>query len=87
MHTKIGACIRPVSILTLSDLTIKKFHVIVEQRWERLSDDHFYGKPGNSGDNSNGTAHPCGKKGIPFEVLPFSRFYRKDLNFFVHLSR
>ena len=25
------------------------------------------------------------KKGIPFEILPFSRFYRNDRNFLYHL--
>ena len=51
---------------------------------------HLYGKPGNSGENSNGTVHPGGnfprKKVIPFEVLPFSRFYRNGRNFLYHLS-
>ena len=27
-----------------------------------------------------------GKKVIPFEILPFSRFYRNDRNFLCHLS-
>ena len=26
------------------------------------------------------------KKGMPFEVLPFSRFYQNDWNFSYHLS-
>ena len=46
---------------------------------------HLYGNPENSRENSNGTFHPGGnlpeKKEIPFEVLPFSRFYRNDRNF------
>ena len=50
---------------------------------------HLYGKPGNSWENSNGTGHPggnfTGKKVIPFEVLPSSRFYRNDRNFLYHL--
>ena len=49
---------------------------------------HLYGKPKNSGENSNGTVHPGGnfpEKVIPFEVLPFSRFYRNDRNFLYHL--
>ena len=45
----------------------------------------MYGKPENSGENSNGTVHPGGKKVIPFEVLPFSRSYRNDQNFLYHL--
>ena len=28
----------------------------------------------------------CGKEVIPFEVLPFSRFYRNDRKFLNHLS-
>ena len=39
---------------------------------------HLYGRPGNSGENSNGTVLSrwkfSGKKVIPFEVLPFSLF-------------
>ena len=46
---------------------------------------YLYGKPGNSGKNSYATVHRggnfFGKKVMPFEVLPFSRFYRKDQNF------
>ena len=49
----------------------------------------LYGRPGNSGENSNGAVHPGGKfpekKVIPFEVLPFPRFYRNDRNFLYHL--
>ena len=56
---------------------------------EPLSAYHLYGKPGNSGENSNGTVHLGGnfpeKKVIPFKVLPFSRFYRNDRNFLYHL--
>ena len=56
-----------------------------------LSAYHLYGKPGNSGENSNGTAHSGGnfpeKKVIPFEVFPFPRFYRNDRNFLYHLFR
>ena len=51
---------------------------------------HLYGKPGNSGENSDETIHPgedfSGKKVIPYEVLPFSRFYRYDQNIWYHLS-
>ena len=40
-----------------------------------LSPYYLYGKPGESGENSNGTVHPGRnfpeKKVIPFEVLPF----------------
>ena len=46
---------------------------------------HFYGKRGNSGENSNGNADSGGnfpeKTVIPFEVLPFSRFYGSGRNF------
>ena len=46
---------------------------------------HFYGKRGNSGENSNGNADSGGnfpeKTVIPFAVLPFSRFYRNGRNF------
>ena len=49
---------------------------------------HLYGKPGNSGENSNGTVYPGGnfpgKKIIPFEVLPFSRFCRNNRNILYH---
>ena len=49
---------------------------------------HLYGKPGNSGENSNGTVYPGGnfpgKKIIPFEVLLFSRFCRNNRNILYH---
>jgi len=35
--------------------------------------------------NSSSPWKFSGKKVIPFEVLPFSRFYRNDLNFLYHL--
>ena len=45
----------------------------------------FVWKRGNSGENLNGNVHSGGnfpeKTVIPFEVLPFSRFYRNDRNF------
>ena len=48
----------------------------------------LYGKPGNSGENSNGTVYPggnfLGKKIIPFDVLPFSRFCRNNRNILYH---
>ena len=46
---------------------------------------HLYEKPGNSGEKWNGSSGwKCsGKTVIPFEVLPFSRFHRKGLKFFV----
>ena len=52
---------------------------------------YLYGKPGNSGENSNGKFFPVEifrKKVIPFEpstVLPFSHSYQNDLNFPYHL--
>ena len=53
------------------------------------NDYHLYGKTGNSGEKSNGTVLSCwkfsGKKVIPFEVLPFSRFQRNNRNFLYHL--
>ena len=56
----------------------------------RLSAYHSYGKPGNSGENLNGTVHPGGKfpekKVITFEVLTFSRFHLNDGKFLYHLS-
>ena len=48
----------------------------------------MFGKPENSGENSNRTVNPGGnfrKKVIPFEVLPFSRSYRNDQNFLYNL--
>ena len=54
--------------------------------WECLP---FVWKPGNFGENSNGTVHPSGnfpeKQVIHFEVLPFSRSYRNDRNLLYHL--
>ena len=54
-----------------------------------LSAYYLEGKPGNSGENSYATVHRGGnffrEKVIPFEVLPFSRFYRNDQNFLYHL--
>ena len=52
---------------------------------------HLYGKPSNSGENSNGMVHPGGdfprKKVIPPEVLPFHVFTENDRNFCTgHLS-
>ena len=51
---------------------------------------HLNGIFGNSGENSNGTVHPAGmlsgKKVIPFEVFPFSRFDRNARKFLYHLS-
>ena len=47
---------------------------------------HLNGKPGNSGENWNGTVHPVEifrKKVIPFEVLPFFPFSPKRPKFFV----
>ena len=58
-------------------------------RTDTTSAYHLYGKPGNSGENSNGTVHPVEilrKKVIPFKVLPFFRFYPNDRNFLYHLS-
>ena len=54
--------------------------------WECLP---FVWKPGNFGENSNGTVHPGGnfpeKQVIRFEVLRFSRSYRNDRNLLYHL--
>ena len=51
---------------------------------------HLNGISGNSGANSNGTVHAggefSGKKVIPFEVFPFSRFYRNSRKFLYHFS-
>ena len=48
----------------------------------------MYGKPGNSGENSNGTVPPGGnfpEKSNTFRGITFSRFYRNDRNFLYHL--
>ena len=58
--------------------------LVILIRLEIVSAYHLYGKPGNSGENSNGRFFPVEifrKKVIPFEVLPFLRAYRKDRNF------
>ena len=44
----------------------------------------MYGKPGNSGENSN-PVEISRKKVIPFEISSFTSFYRKDRNFLYHL--
>ena len=50
----------------------------------------MYEKPGNFGENSNGTVHPGEnfpeKKVIPLEVLPFYRNDRNFLYFFVWIT-
>ena len=54
-----------------------------------LSAYHLYGKPGESGENSNGTVHPGRnfpeKKSNTFRGITFSRFYQNDRNFLYHL--
>ena len=51
----------------------------------------LFGKTGCSGDKSNGTYFYTGyfskKKGIPSEVLLFSRFHRNDRKNLFHLRR
>ena len=51
---------------------------------------HLNGISGNSEANWNGTVHSGGKfsekKVTPFEVFPFSRFYRNSRKFLYHLS-
>ena len=47
---------------------------------------HLYGKPGNSGENSNGTVHPGGnfpEKRNTFRGITFFPFLPKRLKFFV----
>ena len=55
-----------------------------------MSTYHLNGIFRNSRTNSNGTVHPDGKfsenKVIPFEVVPFSRFYWNSQKFLYHLS-
>ena len=82
----LGTRARRATLIILT-LDITKCPLALILTWRQailstLSAYHLFGKPGNTGKNSNETVHPggnfSGKKGIPFEVLPFSRSYRED---------
>ena len=56
------------------------------QAKQTLSAYHLYGKPGNSGENSNGMVHvdvSFPDKSNTFQGTTFFHFYRNDQNFFV----
>ena len=56
--------------------------------WVLWSAYHLYGKPENSGENSNGTVHPGGnypEKRNTFRGITFFPFLPNDRNFLYHL--